>query len=248
MQKWKKITILLLTVIFLVVFASLPEIAAVMQDAAAADEIGFSAMPTVTLDFSGERQPVSILSKLALIRDGNFYTISPRETIISQGEIENVVREGLNPYYEAELVSYNWKNCEFSAVPHLVSDPTDVKNYAILWIVSLYWPDSSEILELYVEDETGLILYFHFGTKNALDVYSAQGYLDAFSSVYLESTGMSEILAHPDDYGVESVTYSDAGMYTNDDKSFSCTLHHPDYSSITLDFWLYKNGYYTQIR
>lgn len=248
MKKWKIPLLVLITLVLLLVCASLPEIAAVIQDGVGMDTFGFSHMQTIKLDFSGEQRPESILGKLALIRDGNFYTISPRETTISHNDIENVVKEGLNPYYEGELVPYNWKNCEFSAVPHFVSDPADVKNHAILWIVSLYWPDSGEKLQLYVDDETGLILYFHYGTKNALDVYSAQGYLETFSGIYFESTGMSEILTHPEDYGVESVTYSDAGMYTNDDKSFSCTLHHPDYGSITMEFWLYTNGYYTLIR
>lgn len=248
MNKLKILLLILLTVALLVACASLPTIAAALQDTATVNHSGYSDMQSLKLDFSKNRQLLPILGKLALIRDGSFYTISPNETVIRQSGIKQVVQNGLSLYYQVSLIPYNWKNYEFSAVPHLVSNPADVESYAIMWVVTIYWPDSDDHLELYVDDETGLILYLHFNTSRSLDMYSAQGYLDVLSNAYFESTGIAEILADPASFGVDFVTSDDSGMYTNGDKAYYHTIYHPDYGHMRIEFWLYQNGFYTLIR
>lgn len=248
MRKLKTPLLILFTVMILVACASLPAIAASVQDSATVNYSGYSDMESLKLDFSGERGRMPLLGKLALIRDGNFYTVSPSATVIRQSEIEYVVQDGLALYYEAELIPYNWVNYEFSPVPYLVSSPLDVEDYAILWVVSIHWPESGDVLELYVDDDTGLILYLHFSGYSELETYTAWGYLDALSNAYFESTGISEIMADPETYGVKDMGYDDSGLRVNGDKYYVHSLLHPDYGTLNFEFHLYSYGFYVIIR
>jgi len=245
LKNWKTWLLVLVTVALLLLCAALPVIAASIQDSATVDQYGYSDMESLELDFTTS---MSLLGKLALIRDGTYYAVSPTETVIRQSGIEQVVKNGLNLYYEASLVPYNWKNYEFTAQPHLVNSPADMDGYAIIWVVSIYWPDMDSVLELYVDDETGLILYLHYNAGQPLDVYTTRGYLDALSNAYLESTGLAAVLEDPEAFGVEFVTFDDSGLYAKGDKSYTHTIYHPDYGSIVVAFWVYQNGYYTIIR
>lgn len=246
MRKLKIPVLILITIALLAVGATLPAIAAAVQDQTIVNHSSFGDMESLKLDFS-DPGATPLLQKLTLIRDGSFYTVSPSKTRIRQSEIEQLVKDGLAPYYEAELIPYNWHGYEFSAVPHLVYNDADKDTYAIVWVVSIHWPETDDNLSLYVDDETGLILYLHYGAASTLDVYTAQGYLDALSNAYFASTGLSDILADPEEFGVEWVMFDDAGVYEKNDKYYVHTIHHPDYGVLEIQFWVYQNGFYTMI-
>lgn len=246
MRKLKIPVLILITIALLAVGATLPAIAAAVQDQAIVNHSSFGDMESLKLDFSDPGATL-LLQKLTLIRDGSFYTVSPSKTRIRQSEIEQLVKDGLAPYYEAELIPYNWHGYEFSAVPHLVYNDADKDTYAIFWVVCIHWPETDDNLSLYVDDETGLILYLHYGAASTLDVYTAQGYLDALSNAFFASTGISDIWAEPSAFGVEWVMFDDAGVYEKNDKYYVHTIHHPDYGVLEIQFWVYQNGFYTMI-
>lgn len=247
MRKLKIPVLVLITIALLIVGASLPAIAAAVQDQTIVNHSSFGDMEALKLDFS-DPEATPLLQKLALLRDGSFYTVSPSKTRIRQSGIEQLVKDGLALYYQDELIPYNWDNYEFSAVPHLVYNDADKDTYAIFWVVSIHWPDTGDNLSLYVDDETGLILYLHYSTASTLDVYTAQGYLDVLSNAYFASTGISEILAAPEDFGAEWIEFDDSGAYAKGDKYYCHYIHHPDYGVLEIQFWLYQNGFYTLIR
>lgn len=247
MRKLKIPVLILITIALLAVGASLPAIAAAVQDQTIVNHSSFGDMESLKLDFS-DPEVTPLLQKLALIRDGSFYTVSPSKTKIRQSGIEQLVKDGLALYYQDELIPYNWDNYEFSSVPHLVYNDADKDTYAIFWVVSIHWPDSGDVLSLYVDDETGLILYLHYSTASAMDVYTAQGYLDVLSNAYFASTGISDILAKPEAFGAEWIEFDDAGVYAKNDKYYVHSIYHPDYGVLEIQFWVYQNGFYTLIR
>lgn len=247
MRKLKIPVLVLITIVLLTTGAILPAIAAAIQDQTIVNHSGFGEMESIELDFS-DPKVAPLLQKLALLRDGSFYTVSPSKTRIRQSEIEELVKGGLALYYQDELIPYNWQGYEFNAVPHLVYNDADKDTYAIFWVVSIHWPDTGDNLSPYVDDETGLILYLHYNSANALDVYTAQGYLDVLSNAYFASTGISDILAEPEAFGAEWITFDDAGLYTKGDKYYCHTIYHPDHGVLEIQFWLYQNGFYTSIR
>lgn len=247
MRKLKIPVLILITIALLAVGATLPAIAAAVQDQTIVNHSSFGDMESLKLDFS-DPEVTPLLQKLALLRDGSFYTVSPDKTKIRQSEVEQLVKEGLALYYQNELIPYNWQKYEFSALPHLVYSNADQDTYAIFWVVDIRWPETEDYLSLYLDDETGLILYMHYGTASALDVYTAQGYLDALSDAYFASTGLSNILADPEEFGAEWIEFDDAGVYAKNDKYYVHTIHHPDYGVLEIQFWLYQNGFYTSIR
>ena len=247
MRKLKIPVLILITIALLAVGATLPAIAAAVQDQTIVNHSSFGDMESLKLDFS-DPEVTPLLQKLALIRDGSFYTVSPDKTKTRQSEVEQLVRDGLTLYYQDELIPYNWKNYEFSALPHLVYSNADQDTYAIFWVVDICWPETEDYLSLYLDDETGLILYLHYGTASALDLYTAQGYLDALSNAYFASTGLSDILAEPEKFGAEWIEVDDAGVYAKNDKYYVHTIHHPDYGVLEIQVWVYQNGFYTTIR
>ena len=247
MRKLKIPLLILLTIALLVAGANLPALAAAIQDKGIVNHAGFGEIESLKLDFS-DSEVTPLLQKLALLRDGSFYTVSPDKTKIRQSEVEQLVKDRLTLYYQDELIPYNWKNYEFSALPHLVYSNADQDTYAIFWVVDICWPETENYLSLYLDDETGLILYLHYGTASALDVYTAQGYLDALSNAYFASTGLSDIWAEPSAFGVEWVMFDDAGVYAKNDKYYVYSIYHPDYGVLEIQFWLYQNGFYTSIR
>lgn len=247
MRKLKIPLLILMTIALHIVGAALPAIASALQDQTIVNRSGFGEMESLKLDFS-DPEAAPLLQKLALLRDGSFYTVSPSKTRIRQSEVEQLVKEGLALYYQNELIPYNWQKYEFSALPHLVYSNADQDTYAIFWVVDIRWPETEDYLSLYLDDETGLILYMHYGTASALDVYTAQGYLDALSDAYFASTGLSDILADPEEFGAEWIEFDDAGVYAKNDEYYVHTIYHPDYGALEIQFWLYQNGFYTSIR
>lgn len=246
MRNMKTLSLILLTVALLIGFAYLPGITAAAQDASFSG-VGFHAIRQVELVISQPEAAGDILGKMALLRNGSFYTVSPSKTNIAQSEIEQVVRDELNPYYEAELVPYNWASYEFSAVPHLVSDTLDTDSYAIVWIVSIHWPDSGDHLDLYVDDGTGMILHLHFASGEKLETYTAFGYLGTLSTTFLNSTGLMEIMNDPGSWNVEYVTHDTQGLKNQQDPWISYKFIHRDYGETEVQFWLYDHGFYTLI-
>ena len=246
MRKQKIPLLVLLTIALLIAGANLPALAAAIQDKAIVNHADFGEMESLKLDFS-DSEVAPLLQKLALLRDGSFYTVSPSKTRIQHSEIEELVKGGLALYYQDELIPYNWQGYEFSAVPHLVYNDADKDTYAVFWVVSIHWLETRDNLSLYVDDETGLILYLHYNTANSPDVYTAQGYLDVLSNAYFTSAGIWEIWNEPSAYGVEWVEFDDSGLYEKNDLYYCYTIYHPDYGELEIQFWLYQNGFYTLI-
>ena len=253
MRKLKILLLILLTVALLIAGANLPRIIAAVQDGNMVNHFSFGEMDSISLDFSepdaGEPETSSsLLEKLALIRDGSFYDIPPDNYTISQSDIEEIVKAGLAPYYDVNLIPEDWRDCEVSALPYMVYSSTPISNYGILWVVTIHWPQSGDNLELYVDDETGRILYLHYNTTRSLDLYTDRGYLIGLSNAYFTSTGISEILEYPEAFGVEWVEFDDSGLNAKGNKFYSYSFYHPDYASISIQFWLYDDGFYTLIR
>lgn len=246
MRHFKTFVLLLLATALLIGFAYLPVITATTQDAASSGA-GFRDIRPVELVISQPEAAGDVLGKLALLRDGSFYTVSPSKTNIAQSDIEQVVRDGLNPYYEAGLIPYNWGNYEFSALPHLVYSEVDTDAYAIFWVVSIYWLDSEEHLDLYVDDDTGNILYLHFSSYETLEAYTAYGYLGMLSATYLNATGLTEIMNDPGSWAVKDMTYDTSGLKDQNDPWIAYRIIHPEYGELEIRFWLYQNGFYTVI-
>lgn len=248
MGRLKIPVLILLTLVLLTVGAALPAIAAAVQDRTTVNHSGFGEIESLKLEFSRPESTDSLLGKLALIRDGSFYTVSPSKTRIRQSQIEDLVNDGLALYYQAELIPYNRENWEFSAEPHLVFNDADKDTYAVVWVVSIHWPEQGGDLSLYVEDETGAILYVHYNSPDPLDVYTVQGYMDALSGAFFASSGISGILAEPEAYGVEWITADDAGANAQTDKYNVYSICHPAYGVLEIQFWIYQRGFYTTIR
>lgn len=250
MNQWKTIIALLLTLGVLAAGAMLPGVAAAVQDSAGANNSGSRAILPVTLELSaGEPEAQLLLGGLALVRDGSLYKVDESTAAMAEAEVLEAVKAGLQPYYYAELIPYNWTDYESSMTPYPAYGSADPETYGVLWVVSISWESYDHYLELYVDDETGLILYLHYGcTEEQETVYTTSGLLAALSEAYFESTGLTEVLADPERFGVENVIYDDSGLSAGGDPSVVYTLYTQSYGQLALEFCLYQVGFYVVIR
>ena len=87
MRKQKIPLLVLLTIALLIAGANLPALAAAIQDKAIVNHADFGEMESLKLDFS-DSEVAPLLQKLALLRDGSFYTVSPNKNdgVPSSGE------------------------------------------------------------------------------------------------------------------------------------------------------------------
>ena len=213
MQKLKTALLILLTMMLLVLGAALPKIAAAAQDGATVNNSGSSPIRSVALELSQDK-PLSLLEKAALLADGVFYSIAANDAAMTQEEVLTAIEGNLAPYYHADLVPYNWKDIQVKAAPYFVYGSNQDESSHIFWVVSIGW-DSAALqscsLDLYVDDETGEILYIQYTSGSPLDVYDPETYVDIFCDAYFESLGMPDILDNPEAYGVKYILLEDLG-------------------------------------
>ena len=246
MTKLKTLLSLLLTLGLLAVCALLPGIVAAVQDHAAENNAGYSSIRSVSLELSEEREVQQILGRLALIRDGSFYNVAAANASMTQEEVQEAVKYGLAPYYDLELLPDYWTDTSVKAAPYFVYDD---ETYCILWVVSVAWGggvvNASEIqysLDLYVDDETGKILYVHYHGAEPLEAYA-----EIFADAYFESLGMPDILKDPAADGIEEVLHDALEQGADSDVGVRYILIHEQYDELILEFMTYDQGFYLNI-
>ena len=140
MKGFKNFLWLLLTLVLIAVLAAMPKIVAALQDSAAGNSARYSDMQSVSLTLSGEGTgSLSLLAKLALLNEGYFYGIAEDSAVMTQEEVIEAVKAGLNPYYYMDLVPYNWSEDAVSAEPYFVYCSSSSEVYCICWVVSISW-------------------------------------------------------------------------------------------------------------
>ncbi len=226
MKTAKTILALGLTLLLLLVGAVLPGLAGAIQNMTA-DQAGVREIQTVELNM---KEPLTLIDKLHVMARGQFYPASD-DTFLSVSSVQDVVITGLSPYYYRELVPYNWKNVSFTAEPYLLySENAPERNYTI-WICELEGKGWG--LHMYVDDETGKILYTNYWSDTEQTAYTSTGYAQQFREAYFESLGLSEDEWHSIEQETEGNTTSIRSAYWGQ-------TDHP----VTLEFITFPNGFW----
>lgn len=246
MKKWKIPLVLLLTLALLIAGAILPGIVAAVQDSTTVNQPGLGTIPSIELELTRVQTSCPVLGTLAMIREGQFYSIAESNAAMSTDEAISAVETALAPYYEKELIPYNWSDVGVSATPHLVYHTGNSTFSGILWVISIAWDSNAHFLDIYLDDATGKLVYLHFNSAQ-MDVYTPEAYAEEFCAAYFESTGLDDVLDDPEAYGVESITRYDSGLKLPQDKSIAYSLTSKEYGNLTLRFNVYERGFYLLI-
>lgn len=240
MHKVKNTILLLLTVLLLTAGAVLPAIVAAVQEDVQMNEAGYSPMQSVELQLTGERETLPMLGKLSLLNEGLF-SILEDEASMTPEEVREAVERELAPYYEWEMIPYNWKDPTFIATPYLACDADNDAMYCIFWEVAIYCDaENSFSLNLYVDDDTGKILWLHFDSGSPLELYDRQSYLELFHQIYFDSLGMTESAQ----FWEENELVEDISRNSGAISAVRYTFGDMIYGEINIEFYVYSRGFY----
>ena len=172
MKKLKMPLLVLLATIMLAAFASLPAIAASVQDSTTVNHSGYGQMKSMELEFAEEKETLPMMGKLALLGHMECVDIDPSQASMTEEEVFAAAEASMEAYIDAGI--FQWFDVTLrSAVPKLGVDLNDVNNYIVLWTVSFVDEvDQSCVLLLDIDDETGKILSIRYGVY---DSYSMDG-------------------------------------------------------------------------
>lgn len=236
-----RITILLLMMaLLLTAGAVLPGIVAAVQDDEKAGEVGYSPIQSIELKLTEERETLPMLGKLSLLNEG-LYSISEDEASMTQEDVREAVERELAPYYEWEMIPYNWKDPTFIATPYLAYGAENDAMYCIFWEVAVYCDAENPFsLNLYVDDDTGKILWLHFDSGSSLEIYDQQSYLELFHQIYFDSLGMTESAQ----FWEENELVEDISQNSGAISAVRYTFGDMIYGEINIEFYVYSQGFY----
>ena len=186
----------LFTVILLIAGASLPAIAASVQDSTTVNHSGYSQMKSMELEFGEEKETLPMMGKLALLGHMESVNIDSSQASMTENEVFQAAETLMADYENAGI--FQWFDVTLrSATPKLGIDLNDPNNFLVYWTVSfINENDYSRSLNLDIDDETGKILCIRY---DVYDSYSMDGVwernktiMDAFTDVFFSLLGMTE--------------------------------------------------------
>lgn len=196
MRTIKTLLILLVTVGLVAAGASLPKLVAAVMDNDTINNAGYGAMPSVALDLSGERKPLSTAGKLVLLRRGENISIPEDKARMTPEEVNTALLDQLDQYTAAGIFEW-FEPTSWVATPHLCIDQDDPDNYGIFWTVTvLNGNGPSQSLNVDIDDETGRIFcigYEKYGEYALEGVWERNyGLMNAFVPLYLQQLGLPQ--------------------------------------------------------
>lgn len=209
MRKLKIPLLILLTMVTLIACASLPAIAASVQDSATVNHSGYSQMKSMELELTEEKETLPMMGKLALLGHMESVNIDSSQASMTENEVFQAAETQMKAYEDAGI--FQWFDVTFrSAVPKLGVDLNDANNFLVYWTVSfINEADQSCSLNLDIDDETGKILCLSY---YVYDSYTMDGVwkrnktiMDAFTDIYFSQLGMTDAKEYAEsiDAGVE---------------------------------------------
>ncbi len=227
MKAAKTIFAVAVTILLLLLGAMLPKLVGAVQNRASAQP-GFGDIQAVELTL---KEPLSLLEKIHITGTGLFYPFTG-ETCLTEETLREAVETGLGPYYYRELVPYNWKTTTFEAEPYLLYQSDSPERNFPIWMVVQSCGDWT--LSVYVDDESGKIIYIQFNSKTGQDIYTAEDYTLRFRDAWFESLDLSE------------VGWYDLYMGTNGNTTSLRSYYFDEtFGAMTLEFTTFPQGFWS---
>lgn len=219
MRNFKTSRLILLTILILAAFASLPTIAASVQDCTIVNSSGYRQMQFLKLDLSEEKKTIPMIGKLALISNMENILIDPSQASMTEDEVFQAAESLMKAYEDAGI--FQWFDVTVrAAVPQLGVDLNDANNFIVYWTVSFIGEnDPGQSLELNIDDETGKILCLSYAVYDSYTMDGVWGrngtVINAFTDIYFSQLSMTEAKEYAEsieyferDGGVSSALYS----------------------------------------
>ena len=237
MSRKKKITGILLTVATIVEMATLPQFMGILQDKILQQAYVQKEMQTVSLRFnvSDTNMSDSFFRKIKLFRNGSLYNIYGIDSSEKIETMKQTLITELSPYYNAKLLAMDW-NRAVQSFDACVSYEDEL-GYGIFWEIALHDYKNENSLNLYLEDETGKLLFIHYETRQInLDEKERLMWLEQLTKIYDETLALL-----PDIQGWAREDTFLNSKYSTEIRSF---FSHTEYGEFQIEFKVNMSGFY----
>lgn len=165
MRKIKLVGVILLCAALLFCGAVFPWIIALVQDWSDTGKVQYENIDAVQLSFVQEKEALTILEKIAVLRSAEVLELPEEETQHSHEEVYVMVEKALLPYREAGLIPWGYMESYSSCTAVLVYDPEHTDRYVVCWNVSIVNADPYIELSVMIDDETGALLFIDYTSE-----------------------------------------------------------------------------------
>lgn len=230
------LVLILVTILFLGITASLPRIVATVQDRKAIDHSHYNEMVSLKLDLSEKRQQIPVLGKLAMLGGMTTVDIDPSQASMAQENVFAAAETLMEEYVQTGI--FEWFDVTLrTATPKLGILADDTNNFLVYWTVVYFNEnDSSRSLMLDIDDETGKILCIRYQVYDAYTMEGVwtrnQAVMEKFTDIYFAQLGLSEAAQYAKSNEVGYAYYDRDGGVTDAQYSFGDAL----YGEIDLTF------------
>lgn len=218
MKKLKYMLFIFLTVLLVAVFAILPQAVALLQDKATHSEVKYANTQAIQLSFKEGTQTEqrSMVGKIKLSQQ-QMYRISENMTSMSKEEVLDSVDRELVPYLEADMFASDWENADKIIEPFCALDLED--GYGFFWYVTFQKDDGYNSLYLWVDDETGKIIFISYQCSGDSPLYDDKVY--TWLMEHLSSSFFGALEIEPVDmYRLKDADAKTAVRYTFNDSVY----------------------------
>lgn len=242
MKRMKTSLLILLTFTILIACASLPVIAASIQDGATVNHSGYSGMKSMKLDIDNEKETIPMVGKLALLSNMETIDIDPAQASMTEEEVLQTAESLMRDYTYAGI--FQWFDiAHCSAAPMLGIDLNDANNFLVYWTVSYSsWDDQDQSLLLSIDDETGKILCINYDVYGS---YSMDGVWERnkmimhdFVNIFFSQLGLTAAKEYAESTGTGYAYFERDGGVSN-------ALYRIDdavYGEINMGFYVEGSG------
>ena len=165
-----------------------------------------------------EKVTLSTLEKLALFSHATAVEISADQAEMTEEEVLQMTYDRLDTYADAGLIDAGLiqENYRYFAIdsisPVILYSNDSLNKYNIAWQVSLSSPDQGVSFELFLDDETGLLLYiFYTSETEVYDSAELSTMVNYVADVYFSPLSLSHDIVSCDPDMTETEIAENAG-------------------------------------
>lgn len=243
MKKNKISLMIFLSALVLVLGAMLPRIVSWIVDAVGSNQVTYSQISAVSLEF--DESGIPLQEKLPLLASAEWVQVSTSMASHTTQEIQDIAAAAIERYSEAGLlpsaVDISYSASIYPYLAYASYDPSSEMRSNLFWDVSITPRDSGPYMHMVLDDQTGAVCTLEYqsgGKESAFPLVEQQDKLSIFCDLYLEGLGEEFAECTP-----EFIPRAQDEAYTGAKLAFTDS----GYGDYRIALIVYEHGFYAYI-